>query len=295
MVKELYNKLKYEEDVKKATEIIKEILNNKEEASAFFENELKGAISNYKKEINDKDERLFEIVFMLYEFDRIDLLEVILETLTFDDDFIEEKFGDILFDEGWKIFARLGRNNPEKLIKFIQDKEINIYCRVLVARALPYISENNEELKIRIKNVFKSMLNDKNEVVEFKYLLLESVSELGAKDLIRDCKRVLKEIHREEEIVDYTFDNLQKKVDFHLWDVYEKIENLQNIATEKMFVELLKLQRMEELEEEMGNHYDYLFEEQRFRIKVGRNEFCPCDSGKKYKKCCGKNNKGKDK
>jgi uncharacterized protein YecA (UPF0149 family) len=23
------------------------------------------------------------------------------------------------------------------------------------------------------------------------------------------------------------------------------------------------------------------------RIKVGRNEPCPCGSGKKYKKCCG--------
>ena|SRR3989338_137965 len=27
----------------------------------------------------------------------------------------------------------------------------------------------------------------------------------------------------------------------------------------------------------------------RLRAKVGRNEFCPCASGKKYKKCCGKN------
>ncbi|WP_083273700.1 SEC-C metal-binding domain-containing protein [Geosporobacter ferrireducens] len=24
------------------------------------------------------------------------------------------------------------------------------------------------------------------------------------------------------------------------------------------------------------------------RIKVGRNDPCPCGSGKKYKKCCGK-------
>ncbi|MCI6277572.1 MAG: SEC-C domain-containing protein, partial [Clostridium sp.] len=23
--------------------------------------------------------------------------------------------------------------------------------------------------------------------------------------------------------------------------------------------------------------------------KVGRNDPCPCESGKKYKKCCGKN------
>ena len=24
--------------------------------------------------------------------------------------------------------------------------------------------------------------------------------------------------------------------------------------------------------------------------KVGRNDMCPCGSGKKYKKCCGRNN-----
>ena len=29
--------------------------------------------------------------------------------------------------------------------------------------------------------------------------------------------------------------------------------------------------------------------EQRTRVKVGRNEPCPCGSGKKYKKCCGGN------
>ena len=25
------------------------------------------------------------------------------------------------------------------------------------------------------------------------------------------------------------------------------------------------------------------------KIKIGRNELCPCESGKKYKKCCLKN------
>ena len=25
------------------------------------------------------------------------------------------------------------------------------------------------------------------------------------------------------------------------------------------------------------------------KIKIGRNDPCPCNSGKKYKKCCGKN------
>lgn len=28
-------------------------------------------------------------------------------------------------------------------------------------------------------------------------------------------------------------------------------------------------------------------EAQRLRVKIGRNEPCPCGSGRKYKKCCG--------
>ena len=31
-----------------------------------------------------------------------------------------------------------------------------------------------------------------------------------------------------------------------------------------------------------------LFAEQAESHKIGRNEPCPCGSGKKYKKCCGK-------
>ena len=34
-----------------------------------------------------------------------------------------------------------------------------------------------------------------------------------------------------------------------------------------------------------GNHTPY----KRVTPKVGRNDLCPCGSGKKYKNCCGKN------
>ena len=36
------------------------------------------------------------------------------------------------------------------------------------------------------------------------------------------------------------------------------------------------------MEEE--NLLEYIFKE----IKVGKNDMCPCGSGKKYKNCCGK-------
>ena len=32
----------------------------------------------------------------------------------------------------------------------------------------------------------------------------------------------------------------------------------------------------------------FVLEQKRNNIKIGRNDPCPCESGKKYKKCCGK-------
>ncbi len=48
-----------------------------------------------------------------------------------------------------------------------------------------------------------------------------------------------------------------------------------NVPDEKMRVDLLM--ELAKLEKELKPK------------KVGRNDPCPCGSGKKYKKCCGKN------
>ena len=40
---------------------------------------------------------------------------------------------------------------------------------------------------------------------------------------------------------------------------------------------------------EVPGAFDWLKEQSGIKIipKVGRNDLCPCGSGKKYKKCCG--------
>jgi uncharacterized protein YecA (UPF0149 family) len=38
---------------------------------------------------------------------------------------------------------------------------------------------------------------------------------------------------------------------------------------------------------ESGPSEDVMGSEQRKTDKIGRNDSCPCGSGKKYKKCCG--------
>ncbi|MDN5277758.1 MAG: hypothetical protein PWR01_1723 [Clostridiales bacterium] len=66
------------------------------------------------------------------------------------------------------------------------------------------------------------------------------------------------------------------------------------ISDEKSLLKIFE----EELEERLKEAIDELIQEKKVReelnkiysgeVKVGRNEPCPCGSGKKYKKCCGK-------
>lgn len=56
--------------------------------------------------------------------------------------------------------------------------------------------------------------------------------------------------------------------------------------------ELVRLAEMGAFDEELFPPGDFEFESsgtfRRFWPKVGRNEPCPCGSGKKYKRCCGR-------
>ncbi len=48
---------------------------------------------------------------------------------------------------------------------------------------------------------------------------------------------------------------------------------------------ILTQERRKEIRKEYNKSKTYVNEN-----KIGRNDDCPCGSGKKYKKCCGKNN-----
>ena len=58
---------------------------------------------------------------------------------------------------------------------------------------------------------------------------------------------------------------------------------------EKFLVLYTELHNTTRMPENYGHTPEELFESERIRRVVGRNDPCPCGSGKKYKKCCGRN------
>jgi preprotein translocase subunit SecA len=76
----------------------------------------------------------------------------------------------------------------------------------------------------------------------------------------------------------------------------EMIGRIKKDTVEKLC--LVRIQREEEVEEiRRKQKQDYILSRgedapvsktiKRSQVKVGRNDPCPCGSGKKYKKCCG--------
>ncbi len=58
---------------------------------------------------------------------------------------------------------------------------------------------------------------------------------------------------------------------------------------EKFLLLYTELHNTTRMPESYGHTPEELFESERIRRVVGRNDPCPCGSGKKYKKCCGRN------
>lgn len=58
---------------------------------------------------------------------------------------------------------------------------------------------------------------------------------------------------------------------------------------EKFLLLYTELHNTTRMPENYGHTPEELFESERIRRVVGRNDPCPCGSGKKYKKCCGRN------
>ena len=139
------------------------------------------------------------------------------------------------------------------------------------------LSENFETQEQEIKfweeylkeeaSVYNQILNNKIEVVEGK------VSDLAATYNMT--------VEHFMGFIDGISESL--KEDIVLEDIQEDSEIALKIDFEKLYYNMLNVEKRKEIEKAYKRSKTVVKEK-----TVGRNEPCPCGSGKKYKKCCGK-------
>jgi len=289
------NKRKQSDTGKTPSEMYKEI---------YVEEDIAEDVNGEIIELIEKLQKYDEIDEELdYDYIKEDLKDTI-EDLTFKG---ELALGDLHFLIGFSdniscslaleiIRAIKNPKSISELIEFIKENEydeMDIYgglcdeaCFALTEIGEDSIDSLIKEIKNNIKNkeyydyLIESLINIKSDrVYEFMRGLLE--------DYIKDCKKYddwfeiipfIIGFHEQNNVE--ALPQLKRLLELKKWERDEKIEidevifHLEN--PEKYEIEFNKF--LEEMKKS--------FEQFKINEKVGRNDLCPCGSGKKYKRCC---------
>lgn len=253
---------------------------------------------NMLVEENEWDEEKMNFVvhaiYLLGELEATDSLKSVFTVLSQSDEYFELYLGDFLTSMIWEPVYKIGANNLEACKQFMFRPGINTYARTTFSDMVEQLALHNPERRDEALKWFTEIIqfflnsNLEDNVIDSDLiaLLLCNVIDIKGSVLLPEIEKLF-----EKGIVSKGICGDWKEVGeaFERPDKYDKRKEILPIS-----------ERYEEVtstwagynEEESNSRIDYddYFDTQvmpvRAEPKIGRNEPCPCGSGKKYKKCC---------
>jgi len=244
--------------------------------------------------VEDRMSFLIHAFFFLGELSASESLNCIFEVLSQSDEYCELYFGDFLTEVLWEPILKFGGNNLEACKEFMFKSGIQTYVRGAILSAVEQIALHQPA---RRKEAIKWF----NEVLEF-YLSCSLDQNIIDSEVIAFMICALIDIEGAELLpqIERAFDRgiVSTMVCGPLSEVKEAFEETKMYTVKKDILSIFD--RYDAItsswvgynEEERYPDIDYSkqFDSNLKPIivgsKIGRNEPCPCGSGKKYKKCC---------
>ena len=302
-IMELLGKITYFEE-KFHKEELAEIINKKDKAIPQLLNIMKDVRDNYQKYLDDNYFIHVYATFLLAQFKIKDFFEIIIDIAKLPGKITHELYGDTITEDLGRIIASVYNGNTRLIYDLIENKEVDEYVRwqginALVVLALQGILKR-EEVITYLKNLLikKAKEND----LEVMDGIINGLTDLYPEEAIEEIKWAYKNHLVDETIID--LDDIlmgrgigkeayleDKKSDRHAqligdingemgwWYCFKENQKKFN----QNFSQRLDSTKIDP-KPKPSNKATAIVKE----TKIGRNEPCPCNSGKKYKKCCGK-------
>lgn len=268
------------------------------------------------------DELSFPIhaLFFLREVGEPEDLDALLNLYRQGNEILEYWFGDFFEEFNWYAIYELGQGQLDKLQAFVLEPNLYYFPRLIVSKAVAQLAihqpARREEALDWFRAVFQYHLDHPDDETRVDTAFLGwSAGEVL--DLCAEELWPLIEQMYEKGFIPRTYmgdlDELKKKLEKPFdqhdkkplpRDIFEHYEGghhsrraerapdpefealARKIKEDKLFSKMFKPQWEEEPLEEEPEYWEP--QQPAVSQKVGRNEPCPCGSGKKYKKCCGK-------
>jgi hypothetical protein len=310
-VDEIIKRIEYPGDKLPRKELI-EIIENKETAIPYLVKILEELKNNPEKFKEDPEYYgHFFAVYLLAQFRETSALPVILDIMRFPSKLLDELFGDMITGGLSKILASLYPGDIQYLRELIEDETTYVYVKVAAMQALAALVVNGQLSREEVINYYRKILNEYNakkdniedDDIRFITLSITYCSALYPEELYDQIEQAY-----ENELVDEFFINLddihrtliedkisvleETKNDYHYQLIYDTVKELEHwyCFNQNKIWDTGNIAREDKNFPEPQNCKG-IYDQQPIKKgrKIGRNEPCPCGSGKKYKKCCGKN------
>lgn len=272
---------------------LEEAIKNKEEITPILLDEMDGMIKN--PDITNGDYMLhIYAIFLLAQFREKKAFPKILELISLPSDQVDVMYDTILTEDLNTILYSTFDGDFKGLKRVIENPLVNIYARgaALEVYGKLYADEivTQEEIVTYLRKLLWG-LNNYDTDTDLATTIQGVIIDRHLFEMAEDVQR-LYDAHRIDEMmvgqyddfIDYLYgyENVRERINYledviqamSWWAAFEQSE-------ENKLKEEERLKKIEEMHKEMQQQARPATAK-----KVGRNDPCPCGSGKKYKKCC---------
>jgi tetratricopeptide (TPR) repeat protein len=251
---------------------------------------------------SEENSFVIHALFILAEIEADESLWNILEVLRQDNDYLELFLEDVLTEYMWMVLYKTASAKLETCKQFMFEPGIYTYSKTSLSEMVSQIALHNpgrkEEAIKWFCDVFRFFLNSKlkDNVIDSSLLgnIVYDAMSIGAKESIPEIERLF-----EKKLVDLSVCGDIKEIkegftNFTEWDskhdiasIYSKYEEIQSWSGSKDGDNYYDDDN-DVMDDKEDYHSNNSNNEQPVSTskKIGRNDPCPCGSGKKYKKCC---------
>ncbi len=239
-------------------------------------------------------------LYLLAQLREPQALEPIMEYFALDSD-EDDLFGDMITQNGGQVLAAVGHKNPEALEAYVKREGISRWVRSATFLALALQVVCGDRPREEVVRFFRHLVqtNAFGDNDEAWTDLVYACTVLDPRDLLDEIEQLY-----QRDLVDYTlfgnFERIQKDANQdpaqYLARKKKQHPPITDAADEvrwwQMFSEPEPAPRKKPLGSDAGVGMPRIISDDGTPVRksstdtVGRNDLCPCGSGKKYKKCC---------
>jgi hypothetical protein len=270
--------------------ILEQCVRDKEETIPIIIELLERA-ANGEKLDDDERSALFFLIHIIGELRVEAACSPLLKFLQNDQDYLDATIGDAITVSIHKIIISIYDGNAAGLYEVIDNHHAYVYARNAVFEAWTYLVAvgkiERPEAERYLLNCFNTLQPQSESYVWTSWLM--AIATLGYSDLRPLAERAIKNnfvksrsisMNGFDRIVDEALSTGDQTAFLHKQHLFPFSDTIGTLSTWHGFSEEYALeQRKQQLQVRMDNNHNQYG-------KIGRNDPCPCGSGKKFKKCC---------